>query len=56
MNSSSDDNLTEAQDELYQWIKNYLKDFQHSPSIRQMMDYVESPSNNFLSIVHQLGK
>ena len=37
MNSSSDDNLTEAQDELYQWIKNYLKDFQHSPSIRQMM-------------------
>ncbi len=30
-------NLTEAQNELYRWIKNYLKDFQHSPSIRQMM-------------------
>jgi len=30
-------NLTEAQNELYVWIKNYLKDFQHSPSIRQMM-------------------
>ena len=29
--------LTEAQDELYSWIKNYLNDFQHSPSIRQMM-------------------
>ena len=23
--------------ELYAWIKNYIKDFQHSPSIRQMM-------------------
>ena len=30
--------LTEAQNELYGWIKNYLKDFQHSPSIRQMMN------------------
>ena len=30
-------NLTEAQNELYLWIKNYLRDFQHSPSIRQMM-------------------
>ena len=29
--------LTEAQDELYGWIKNYMKTFQHSPSIRQMM-------------------
>ena len=29
--------LTEAQNELYKWIKNYLRDFQHSPSIRQMM-------------------
>ena len=37
MDSSSEDNLTEAQNELYQWIKNYLKDFHHSPSIRQMM-------------------
>ena len=31
------DNLTDAQDELYEWIKNYMKDFRHSPSIRQMM-------------------
>ena len=36
MNSSEND-LTQAQDELYSWIKNYLKNFQHSPSIRQMM-------------------
>jgi len=34
---SSDSQLTHAQNELYEWIKNYLKDFQHSPSIRQMM-------------------
>ena len=32
-----ENNLTEAQNELYGWIKNYMKDFQHSPSIRQMM-------------------
>ena len=32
------DNLTQAQNELYSWIKNYMKEFQHSPSIRQMMD------------------
>ena len=34
---SADNNLTNAQNELYGWIKNYMKDFQHSPSIRQMM-------------------
>ena len=32
-----DNNLTDAQNELYAWIKNYMRDFQHSPSIRQMM-------------------
>ena len=32
-----DNQLTDAQNELYEWIKNYIKDFQHSPSIRQMM-------------------
>ena len=32
------DNLTHAQNELYEWIRNYLKDYQHSPSIRQMME------------------
>ena len=37
MNSAQENNLTDAQNELYKWIKNYMKDFQHSPSIRQMM-------------------
>ena len=37
MTSSVDDNLTYAQNELYGWIKDYMKNFQHSPSIRQMM-------------------
>lgn len=30
-------NLTDAQSELFDWIKNYIRDFHHSPSIRQMM-------------------
>ena len=30
--------LTQAQEELFEWIRNYMKDFHHSPSIRQMMD------------------
>ena len=34
----SECNLTDAQNELYMWIKGYMKDFKHSPSIRQMMD------------------
>ena len=37
MLNSSDKNLSEAQNELYEWIKDYMRDFQHSPSIRQMM-------------------
>ena len=37
METSSEDNLTPAQNELYGWIKDYMKSFQHSPSIRQMM-------------------
>lgn len=37
MTTSADDNLTDAQNELYGWIKDYMRDFQHSPSIRQMM-------------------
>jgi len=36
--SQADKNLSDAQNELYEWIKNYMKDFHHSPSIRQMMD------------------
>ena len=35
---SPDKNLSDAQNELVEWIKNYMKDFHHSPSIRQMMD------------------
>ncbi len=31
-------NLTAAQEELFEWIRNYIKDFHHSPSIRQMMN------------------
>ena len=34
---NSYEGLTEAQNELYGWIKEYMKEFQHSPSIRQMM-------------------
>ncbi len=37
MSKLSEGCLTEAQNELYEWIKNYMKDFRHSPSIRQMM-------------------
>ena len=37
METSSGTNLTQAQNELYSWIKSYMKDFHHSPSIRQMM-------------------
>ena len=38
MVSSVGDNLTDAQNELYKWIKEYMRDFKHSPSIRQMME------------------
>ena len=38
MANYSEENLTDAQNELYKWIRNYVKDFQHSPSIRQMMN------------------
>ena len=37
MAASSEGNLTQAQNELYGWIKSYMKEFHHSPSIRQMM-------------------
>ena len=37
MNTSHEYNLTEAQNELYVWIKEYITNFQHSPTIRQMM-------------------
>tara|TARA_Y100000589_G_C26961407_1_gene550776 strand:+ start:215 stop:826 length:612 start_codon:yes stop_codon:yes gene_type:complete len=35
---SGSQSLTEAQLELLDWIKIYIKKFQHSPSIRQMME------------------
>ena len=38
MLNSSSKNLSEAQNELYEWIKDYMRDFKHSPSIRQMME------------------
>ena len=38
MTNPSELSLTAAQNELYEWIKNYMKDFKHSPSIRQMME------------------
>ena len=38
MLTPSERNLTEAQNELFRWIKDYMKDFKHSPSIRQMME------------------
>ncbi len=37
MVSPQEVNLTDAQNELFVWIKSYMKNFKHSPSIRQMM-------------------
>ena len=37
MKSASNYDLTDAQSELYSWIRDYMREFQHSPSIRQMM-------------------
>ncbi len=37
MNYPENNNLSDAQNELYEWIKDYMRDFNHSPSIRQMM-------------------
>ena len=34
---NSDKDLSVAQNDLYEWIKSYTKEFHHSPSIRQMM-------------------
>ena len=36
--------LTDAQNELYQWIRDYMKNFKHSPSIRQMMEAMKLKS------------
>ena len=37
MNFPENDNLSDAQKELYEWIKSYMTEYHHSPSIRQMM-------------------
>ena len=37
MNYPENNSLSDAQNELYEWIKSYMKEFHHSPSIRQMM-------------------
>ena len=37
MITSSEGDLTQAQNELYGWIKDNVKNFHHSPPIRQMM-------------------
>ena len=37
MFNTASKNLSDAQNELYEWIKEYMKEFHHSPSIRQMM-------------------
>ena len=38
MLTSPGNDLTQPQNELYEWIRNYIREFQHSPSIRQMMN------------------
>ena len=38
MLNTSDKTLSEAQSQLYEWIKKYMREFNHSPSIRQMME------------------
>ena len=38
MTDTSPVDLTNAQNELFEWIKSYMKEFHHSPSIRQMMN------------------
>ena len=38
MNYPVEEKLTDAQNQLFEWIKNYINEFNHSPSIRQMMN------------------
>ena len=38
MNHPVEEKLTDAQNQLFEWIKNYINEFNHSPSIRQMMN------------------
>ena len=36
--------LTEAQEQLYNWLAEYIRNYQHSPSIRQMMQAMKLKS------------
>ncbi len=36
--------LTEAQEQLYSWLAEYIRNYQHSPSIRQMMQAMKLKS------------
>ncbi len=38
MSNQINHGLTEAQSELFEWVREYITNFQHSPSIRQMMN------------------
>ncbi len=44
MKNFSDEKLTQAQDELFRWIKDYMQQFKHSPTIRQMMQAMKLKS------------
>ena len=41
---SSINKLTDAQNELYEWIKEFMRSYKHSPSIRQMMQAMDLKS------------
>ena len=58
MVTSDGNKLTDAQNELYSWIKSYIKDFHHSPSIRQMMQAMglKSPAPIQSRLKHLLDK
>ena len=58
MSNSSSRNLSEAQNELYEWIKKYMREFHHSPSIRQMMEAMglKSPAPIQSRLRHLLQK
>ena len=50
--------LSDAQNELLEWIKDYVKKFNHSPSIRQMMTAMglKSPAPIQSRLKHLQGK
>jgi repressor LexA len=43
-NTTLMERLTEVQQQLYDWLVNYIREYQHSPSIRQMMKAMELKS------------